>query len=462
MPDDQAKEVPQAGNMADLERVRAGYRKSLDATFIEKLGNKIRKGKLAVAASAAIGLGVLTGTPAAAGSESPTQSPVSADVLQSEAQTRTENLKSFPGNDNALAWRPESNVEGARGFREDFIRTLSSDFDLTAEFDPKKVDSTWEFLKASLWRHGPDDAAFLDGSGRIPAESRVGKMIDELPTFKPFYYHPGEPGKTSFGSHTLFVTNDQVPDGGYVMVFSRPDKAEKADSFYDRWELDSAFSDAVKLKGGHKGQNLVAQGHFLSINSQDRTDRLTPFYNRDNPAKVEKVVLILDKFGQPISKFNLKTTDYYPRQDWLDSYKGNEKAAKENISFSSLHSLTDDERVKWMNSLLGRGGAIKVNTKELRLHWVLENPNYLQVHMLMSERSTTNRYPIEMRVTRRQWEDLKKRFKTVPQDSKEPFSFPGDLIVPEGTDLNFRVDFLTRGDFPGAQFLMLALLNVKP
>lgn len=421
---DKANEVPQAGNMSKLEEVRAGYRESLGqikSTRREFL-------KRAAQAAGAVALGAtglpLLSTPAEAGGG-----------LEHVSGLKRESLiRAMPGNERASIWE---NYLGDK-YREIFKSVISSATDLTYEFNPKEVDPTWRFFDGWLYRQSSDNSAFLDNSGRAVAGG-LDKIIDSLPSFRPLVYQSADRKKSPFANHALVITKDVMPGDGYVMVFSRPDKPERPDAFYDRWELDtSVASDTVKTKGGHKGQHTLGEGYFLVINTEDRTDRFTPFYNKDNPANVEKVVVLFDSNGQAVSKFNLDKTEFYPRQDWMDNYEGNKLAQKYEVGFLDWYRLPRAEQQARMESYNDKFFSLVVDTEDLRLHVAHDNLNDKILHLNIDpSKEPLPAYdprfknPIEVWMDNEDYEILKKRWKT------EGGNTLPDLVVPKGVKLVF-------------------------
>lgn len=268
------------------------------------------------------------------------------DYLSPEGKKRRDFLRGLTGNESALPWQTKFDEYGIKGNRNIFKELASKEFDFSYEFTPysintkgvEGVDQTWSFDQGIIYLNNRLDfnrnATFLYDTGKMskigdPRSPHSGlyKILDKLPALKPLIYHSAvdKNGQISnpYGKHALFIGKDQIPEYGYVMVFSRPDKDEKPNALYDVWEEDTdVVSDRVRVLGGQHGENPVEEGHFLLISSQDKTDRLTPFYNKDNPAQVQKVVVILDITGQAVSKFTLDKTPFYPKADWIDGYQG--------------------------------------------------------------------------------------------------------------------------------------------
>lgn len=421
------KEVSQAGNMS-LEKVRAGYRDALKSTRREFLG---KAGKTAAAvALGAVGLNALSSKAEAGGG-----------LEHTSGLLREKILRAMPGNETASIWE---NWQGDQ-YRDIFKSIMSSTTDLTFEFDPKKANPTWRFYGSwfySSYDNILDNSAFLDNSGRVVAGQGLENIIDSLPIFEPLVYHPADPKKTPFANHALVIPKEQV-QAGFVMVFSRPDKPEDPNALYDRWENDtSVASDAVKIKGGHKAQHTVGEGYFLVIDTQDRTDRVTPFYNKDNPAKVEKVVVIFDSSGQAVRKFNLDKTDFYPRMDFMDDYEGNAALKKTELSFLDWYRLSREEQVARLEPLTNRYVSFNVDTADLRLHVVKEDQYKTKtlhlnidpsIEPLPQFGSSYKGIPVEIIMIDREYQALKKKWDTEGGDS-----IP-DLVVPKDMKLNFWV-----------------------
>lgn len=429
----------------DLDQVRQGYRNALDRTLgrrelFRKIG-KVAKVAAGSAVLGGLGLNALS-SPAEAG----------GGFVDSDSRKRLETLQAVSVNDNAVVVRDIvrdtiGNASTQPG--EIFSELAKKENDWTYEVNPE--DSTWHFVRASIFNEGPDYSPFLDASGRIPAVQGFGKILDGLPSFKPIMYHPGNPKDgLVYGQHAVVISKRDVPSGGYVAVFSRPDRAEKPESFYDRWELDTGFfSGGVNVKGGQLAQFPVGEGYFLTVGVQDRTDRLSAFYTADNPAKVEKSVVIFDKFGQPVKKFNLQTTDFLRQEGFED--KGNEAARKTEINLSQWFTLSVDEQRAMIDSMVGKGGVIHVDSPNLRLHWVSKGDGHRQIQLLdatQAPRGSKDAYVPEMRLTDKQYKDMTTGFMTLPDSTKEAYAFPGDIVVPQRTDLEFRVDILPRGTDP--------------
>lgn len=412
---DEPKEVSQAGKMNESGR-KIGRRE-----FLGKAGKTA-----AAVALGATGLPFLS-TPAEAGG--------GFEYNHAAGLNREKLLRGMPGNEKASVWFNDLGVK----YRDIFRSVIASETDLTYEFDSKEINPTWRFFDANIYNQSLDNPAFLDPSGRVVAEQGLERIIDSLPSFQPLVYHPVDPKKSPFANHALVITKDVIPTDGYVMVFSRPDKPERPDAFYDRWELDtSVASDTVKIKGGHKGQHLVGEGYFLVVGAEDRTDRLTPFYNKDNPANVEKVVVIFDATGQAVSKFDLDTTDFYPRGEWMNNYEGNKFAQKYELNFLDWYRLPRAEQQARMGSYEDKFFSLAIDTEDLRLHVVRDNLNDKILHLNIDpskeplpQYDPNYKYPIEVWMDNSHYEELKKKWKT-GAETRIP-----DLAVPKGVKLNF-------------------------
>lgn len=319
MPDDQAKEVPQAGKMS----------------FIENLG-KVARSK---ASAVGLGLGLVGGAVAGQLPQQPQPVDHGPGVSRIELATppdpnseygkRLNILKPLSGNEHVLVWPNVLNVDSPDKNPDqntidqyrDFLKSiLRENITFNSEFNP-----TFRFFNGEVTAEGADKPLFLDTSGRFKNGEGLSEVIDSIKFFDPAPYHPSTPG--GLDSHIIGISKDKLPKNGYVMVFSRPvgpvtDRPplpideERPNAKYDIWELDTAiFSDTAKLNG----KDTI----FLVVGTQDRTDRLTPFYNKDRPALVQKVVVIFDENGKAVGKFFLGATKFSPRPDFLDTYQGN-------------------------------------------------------------------------------------------------------------------------------------------
>lgn len=246
-----------------------------------------------------------------------------------EYANRWDRLRALSGNERALVWPNSLNVDSPEKNPDqstiskyrDFLKSvLRENIDFNPDYNP-----TFRFINGELKAEGSNRPLFLDASGRFKNGEGLSEVLDSVKFFDPVPYHPSTPG--NLDSHIMGISKDKLPKNGYVMVFSRPvgpstDRPplpideERPNAKYDIWELDTAvFSDTAKLNG--------KDTLFLVVGTQDRTDRLTPFYNKDHPALVQKVVVIFDENGKAVGKFFLGATKFLPQPDFLDTYQGN-------------------------------------------------------------------------------------------------------------------------------------------
>lgn len=150
--------------------------------------------------------------------------------------------------------------------------------------------------------------------------------------------------------------------------------------------------------------------------------------------------------------------------NWTNPPK--ETLRRPNQNFLWFYSLAGDAQRRWADSLVGSEIAIIVDTPYLRLHDKLIASDHVQLDLNLSEtppNATSDGHPVEMRVTKEQYEELKSKFGVMkdPEAMAEK-SFPGDVRVPPGTVFNFKVEVLPRGDNPKEQYSQLVLQNYAP
>lgn len=124
------------------------------------------------------------------------------------------------------------------------------------------------------------------------------------------------------------------------------------------------------------------------------------------------------------------------------------------------------------DALVGEPMFLDVNTDDLRLYEKLVDPK--DGHVMLDLNMNPDKYPqkpgknfdghpIELRVTKEQYEELKSKFGTVmdPEALTEK-SFPGDIKVKGGTRFIVKVDTLPRGTDPRESYSQLVLQVVIP
>ncbi|HKC14484.1 MAG TPA: hypothetical protein VKC89_00750 [Patescibacteria group bacterium] len=235
------------------------------------------------------------------------------DIDQQYSQRLT-NLRSTAGNENVQVWPNvydaasptkinETDVVKNQTFLQGFVER---NFPGQTIIFPKEGKPTFRFYNGKLMSPDSRFSAFLDGSGRFKKYAGLSQFINNVPAMAVEHYvRPSDPKNPQ--KHIVGLLRDAIPDGGFIMVFSRPSTPEKAESNYDIWELDTAiFSESVKVQA----PKLTREMFYLTIGTQDRTDRQTKFYNKDNQANVVKVVVIADAQGRVTDKIPLENTPF--------------------------------------------------------------------------------------------------------------------------------------------------------
>lgn len=328
------------------------------STFIERLGKAARSRVAAGTAAVSIGLGTVVGgdtpkqqtqtenqpsaTPAPLVVESPKQE-------ESEYTKRLNTLKSIPGNEQVMIWpniigvdSPEGNpdqktinknrelIKGAAELQARYLtptsdgRPMPTPSDMSIEF-PQEPKPALRFFNSNL--QSESTSVFLDTSGRFQNHQGLTEIINSIPTLNLNFGGANDPENNYVNYGFIAIPKENVPENGYVMVFSRPTADEKPNAKYDIWELDTAvFSDSVTIRSTEL--NLTKEYIYIFIGQQDRTDRLTPFYNKDNPAFVLKTVVIFDAMGKAVGKVSQNPVPFSPREPWMDTYQGNPSLTK--------------------------------------------------------------------------------------------------------------------------------------
>jgi len=128
------------------------------------------------------------------------------------------------------------------------------------------------------------------------------------------------------------------------------------------------------------------------------------------------------------------------------------------LKFLDWYNLPADEQRKKADSMVGQEVTLYVNTSDLRLHTKMVLPDHVQVDLNMDLTrypqflgTNYDGHPVEMRLTKDQYEELKSKFERVTEATAGPGNsgiFPGDLIVPQDTIFKTKMDKLPRGDNP--------------
>lgn len=330
-------------------------KKGENMSLVEKARRVVKSRAAAAALGTAIAVGTVSGEQPKTQFTSPEPSPTPSTALVKEKQPETEyskrlkTLRSIPGNEQVLVWpnalgvdSPEKNPdqETINKNREIIKRGASLKpwewgpegppsvpSDLTVEFS-SEVQPTFRFFNARLQSEDKNvSSVFLDNSGRFKNNEGLTEIIDSIPNMNRRNLGYYDIPHWSSDIHVIGIPKESIPENGYVMVFSRPLAGaplglEKPNAKYDIWELDTAvFSDTTKLKSALA--NLTKEVNYFVIGKQDRTDRLTPFYNKELPAKVQKVLVVFDAKSKAVGKIMLDATEFSPRPNWLDTYQGN-------------------------------------------------------------------------------------------------------------------------------------------
>lgn len=256
-------------------------------------------------------------------------------------------------------------------------------FEFHPVYDPLP---TFRFFKSNVAFKGVP-IGFIDTSGRFPKDKltrRKGyspeEVINYLPELEPaFYLRPDL--KDHSPQHVVGIPAEKVPKNGYVIVFSRPTADEKPESKTDVWETNGGLiSEVLKVKS--PGESKVKEVYYLMTDTRDSINRLSPFYNKHNPAEVRKVIVIFDSGGQAVNKITLDTTPFLPRDEQVDNSSINaslinqeylDRHAKQ-LSFDSFASMTWQERNEKLKSLVGRSVRLLIDKPDVRLEHYPVNP----------------------------------------------------------------------------------------
>lgn len=343
-----------------------------------------------------------------ASSDAPVNPPIPTPELISQDEVRRSNvydeylariaaLRGNPNNRDAYVWpnlptydspfkldhRP---VEEKRAWLEGRLGEYLSNgmsFEFYPVYDPLP---TFRFFKSTVAFKGVP-FGFVDASGRFPKDKLTRRrgyspeeIINYLPELEPaFYLRPDL--KEHSPKHVVGIPAEKIPKNGYVMVFSRPTADEKPESKADVWQADNdLFSEALKVKS--PGESKAKEVYYVMTDTRDSIRRLSPFYNKRNPAEVRKVIVIFDSGGQAVNKITLDKTPFLPRDEQVDNssintYQINQEYLDrhaEQLSFDSFASMTWQERNEKLKSLVGRSVRLLIDKPDVRLEHYPVNP----------------------------------------------------------------------------------------
>lgn len=339
-------------------------RRDIKLTPIEKIRKIARKPvSRAALTGAAIGMAVGGIIPlpqptqperAPSGQVRETPSPTSSPELQIKYDAKKDyaehlvNITNSPGNQKADVWPNHLSSETypwqvAKDVAEKNREILRTSLQKTGrEFGfYDEVRPTYRFYNGNI--NSGQKEVFVDTSGRFKNGEGLSDIIESLPAIKPFSYSQPEFANKDYTQyatpHVLGISASDIPEDGYVMVFSRPTLREKPEAKYDIWELDTAvFSDTLKIKtpDSSKPKDVV----YLVVGTQDRTDRLTPFYNKANDADVRKIAVIFDSRGKAVSKIVLYNTRFLPKDESINTYQGDKNLINPDYTAPKLETVS--------------------------------------------------------------------------------------------------------------------------
>lgn len=463
-------------------------------TFIERLGKAARSRVAAGTAAVSIGLGAIIGgdKPQQTQSENKPFTTPTPLVLETPKQAdfeydkRIKTLKSVPGNEQAMVWPNLLNVDSPQELNKDQEsisknrelikqranlnpRDVGPDgvtlkpSDITVEFS-KEPQPTYRFFNGKIQSEDKNNpSVLLDSSGRFKNHQGLNEIINSIP-----FMSRQNLGYSDFNSwedfHIVGVPSDVIPEGGYVMVFSRPiadattisprkELTEKPNAKYDIWELDTAvYSDTAKISSAEK--KLSKKVQYFIIDAQDRTDRLTPFYNKDNPAWVQKAMVVFDAKGKAVGKIFLDAKKFSPRQEWMDTYQGNPALINpdyvapkggEAIQFSNFlkkmwvirSEFGDKEFILNVDESGVEAGSPYLFTGDERLGE--KTPAVLELNVQDPKQSRLT-LGFSLHLTKGQYDDFRKNWWGLKPKAPAYPNDPYTVDIPIGTQMRVKVD----------------------
>lgn len=360
---------------------------------------------------------------------------IPSEISSNPSQTaeylkRLNSLRSVPGNEQAIVWpnslnadsitkssqdkesikknrdtidrgidfivrvsveNPSASMEDVKGI----MKSSNIPLDLTVDFD-KEPRPTYRFINGTLRsedKHFP--TVFLDSSGRFKNYQGLTDIIDSVPQFDSHQtlYLP---------ENVIMIPKDVIPEGGFVMVFTKPGVApeehEPANAKYDIWELDTAvYTESARL---HSIKNKISKEvTFIVHGTQDRTDRLTPFYRKE-PSFVERVVVIFDNKGKAIGKIGDLQNEFKPREPWMDTYQGNPALVNPDYKppkGGEIMDVTTFLKRKWEYVEMFNGKDLTLNVDQTGIILSVSgyppeqfDPNYIPIYFAQKNLSGNN------------------------------------------------------------------------